>query len=61
MFSVTLSLCDSDSNICGWSQNCDTLQEAQALFQEYCTLECYGGEPFDLFLEQNGVTLKDNF
>ena len=56
-----LSPSDPDSRTLGWSEDFDSLDKAQALFDEYLNLECYGGESFDLFLQENDITIKDNF
>ena len=60
MYSVTLSPCDGDAQVCGFTQDFDTLEAAQACFNDYNSLSHYDGEPFDLFLDKDGSPLFDN-
>lgn len=61
MFSVTLSPCDGDSSVLGFTRDFVSLEDAKAYFNEYSNLSEYGGEPFDLFLEDNGTVIADTF
>ena len=60
MYSVTLSPCDGDSQVSGFTQDFDTLEAAQSVFNDYNSLSDYGGEPFDLFLDKDGSPVSDN-
>ena len=56
-YSVTLSMCDGDSQVCGFTDDFDCYEDAFACFQEYAALDYYGSEPFDLFLEKDSVDI----